>query len=280
MRLESTMMRPNPRLSALTLVLLTLCGCGTDQLVTTTPDAATITTVSLSPVPPLAVGSTVTLQAVARNGLGQAVPGEAFAWTTSDASVLSISAATGATITATGLARGTAEVRVSASGHSVSALVTVRPLTTVTPPPAGATPRSDPGLAVPGERWNLTVTLTSVSGPQVCFLRQLALGTSHQELMAVQRSGQSIALVHDLLNWPTDDVELAGTVMGNDFTATSGWGPGFQPCGGEVFYSFEASASGRFSADGRSLTAEEVWSYRLPSGDTTSLHFAWSATPQ
>jgi hypothetical protein len=37
---------------------------------------------------------------------------------------------------------------------------------------------------------------------------------------------------------------------------------------------------GRFSADGSILTAKEVWSYRLASGKTVSMHFDWSAIPQ
>jgi hypothetical protein len=148
------------------------------------------------------------------------------------------------------------------------------------PPPPLALP-GDPGLsALPGERWILITKLASVTGP-VCVDWPLAIGTSHQELMAVQRSGQSIALVHDLLNWPTDDVPLVGTITGNDFTATTATAPGSMLCSGaQVSLGFEASVSGRFSADGRSLTAEEVWSYRRPSGDTFSLHFTWSATPQ
>jgi hypothetical protein len=45
-------------------------------------------------------------------------------------------------------------------------------------------------------------------------------------------------------------------------------------------FRFEANVVGRFSADGRALSGTEVWSYRLTSGETVSLQFEWSATPQ
>ena len=53
---------------------------------------------------------------------------------------------------------------------------------------------------------------------------------------------------------------------------------GVAECGTE--FRFDANVVGRFSADGGALTGKEVWSYRLTSGETVTMHFDWSATPQ
>jgi hypothetical protein len=69
--------------------------------------------------------------------------------------------------------------------------------------PAPVTPRSDPGqTSLPGERWNLTTTLRSVSGPDVCWVPATNIGKSTDWLMAIQRSGESIHLVYDVRNFP------------------------------------------------------------------------------
>jgi hypothetical protein len=96
--------------------------------------------------------------------------------------------------------------------------------------------------------------------------------------MAVQRSGESIHLLYDVRNWPTDDVEHIGRVDGNHFEAASpSWTISFV-CGGvRTDYQFEAHVSGLFSADGRSLTATEVWSYQPASGEAIRFHFDWVA---
>lgn len=151
---------------------------------------------------------------------------------------------------------------------------------TSTASPAPVPPRPDPGL-VAGERWNLTTTLTSLSGPEVCWAPRTNIGRSIDWLMAIQRSGQSIHLLYDVRNYPSDHVEHVGTVVANDFTASSESWPGSFMCGeARSDYRFEANVSGRFSADGRTLTAAEVWSYRLTSGETVSFHFDWNATKQ
>jgi hypothetical protein len=148
--------------------------------------------------------------------------------------------------------------------------------------PAPVTPRSDPGqTSLPGERWKLTTTLRSVSGPDVCWVPATNIGTSTDWLMAVQRSGESIHLVYDVRNFPFPDVNHVGKVVAHDVVATNeGW-TGAYGCGGVRYeFRFEAKMVGRFSADGDALTGREVWSYRLTSGETVRMHFDWSAIPQ
>ena len=43
---------------------------------------------------------------------------------------------------------------------------------------------------------------------------------------------------------------------------------------------WEGHVSGRFSSDGYSLTATEVWSYRFTTGEKITVHIDWTATRQ
>jgi hypothetical protein len=107
------------------------------------------------------------------------------------------------------------------------------------------------------------------------------IGKSVDWLMAIQRSGGSIHLVYDVRNFPFVEVNHVGKVVAQDVVAASeGW-TGAHACDGARYeFRFEADMVGRFSADGSILTAKEVWSYRLASGKTVSMHFDWSAIPQ
>lgn len=148
--------------------------------------------------------------------------------------------------------------------------------------PVAVTPRLDPGqTSLPGERWTLTTTLRSVSGPNVCWVPAANIGKSADWLMAIRRSGESIHLTYDVRNFPFPDVNHAGKVAAHEVVATSeGWTGAFA-CGDVRYeFRFEANVVGRFSADGGALTGKEVWSYRLTSGETVRMHFDWSAVPQ
>ena len=147
--------------------------------------------------------------------------------------------------------------------------------------PVSATPsldtRPDPPQ-LPGNRWNLNTLQTAVAGPgsKVCWRNPD--GTRLAFLMAVQRSGESVSFVYDVHNWPYDSVEHKGRVAGGHFIASSE-SPGSFPCGGkQVEYVFEAEVSGQFSADGQALTATEVWTYKLTSGEAVSIAFDWVAS--
>ena len=150
---------------------------------------------------------------------------------------------------------------------------------TFTPSPAAPPP-------VAGERWNLTTTLRSATATNGCVLdtslNYLQVGSSSESLMTIERSGESIHLVVD----PTDDrLEYDGSVVADVLTViksehgftSSGW------CGekgGRVEFRGEIYISGRFSGDGHALTAEEVVTSQLNSGETLSFHYDWSATRQ
>jgi hypothetical protein len=45
-------------------------------------------------------------------------------------------------------------------------------------------------------------------------------------------------------------------------------------------YRFEGRVSGGVSSDGQTLTAKEVWSYTLTTGEEAALHLDWIATRQ
>src|SRR5260221_3605496 len=118
------------------LVAAVLFGCGgSDSTGTTTPPPppppnTTVTSIVLSPssVPALLVGATTTLSATAKNSAGVDVTSSAtFTWTTSDATVATVS---GGLVTAKGA--GTATI--AAAVGTVNASVTV----TVTPPAPAA----------------------------------------------------------------------------------------------------------------------------------------------
>jgi hypothetical protein len=148
--------------------------------------------------------------------------------------------------------------------------------------PAAIAARPDPGQAsLPGKRWRLTTTLRSVSGPDVCWAPATNIGKSADWLLAIQRSGESVRLVYDVRNFPFVDVNHVGKVVAHEVVASSeGWTGAFA-CGDVRYeFRFEANVVGRFSADGAALTAEEVWSYRLTSGETVKMQFDWGAIPQ
>jgi hypothetical protein len=135
-------------------------------------------------------------------------------------------------------------------------------------------------LPVPSGYWQLTTTLTSVAGPPVCFDGRGALGRTSNAVLDVRRDGEAITLLYDVGNYPTDHLELVGTVTGDRFEAMTSW-PGFQPCGGaRVDYEFESYVSGQISDDGAVILASERWTYRLDSDLEVVLWFSWEARRQ
>jgi hypothetical protein len=149
-------------------------------------------------------------------------------------------------------------------------------------PQVSAMPRLDPRPdppQVPGIRWNLTTIQTAVTGPgsKVCWRNPD--GTRIDWLMAVQRTSEAVSFLYDVHNWPSDHVEHKGRVAGEHFIASSESQPGYFPCAGtQVEFVFEAEVSGQFSADGQALTAREVWTYKLTSGEAVSIAFDWVAS--
>ena len=142
-------------------------------------------------------------------------------------------------------------------------------------PTAAASPTPFPPPANP--YWLLTTTLTQTTGQHVCPHWQPVVGRSVDWLMEVRRSGNTLTLVYDVRNVPTDHLELVGTINNDAFEAGASY-TGYMPCGGpRLDYLFESRVAGRFSSDGTRISARETWSYRVASGDAFVYYFDWSA---
>lgn len=132
--------------------------------------------------------------------------------------------------------------------------------------------------------WKVTQRFVSVDGPDNCWVREqrarLGPAVFPDLPMTVVRSGSSITLESAFFQ-----VNYAGTASGNDFTA-SGVKPldgGGTPCkDGTSFQQLPGASNltGSFSSDNQQLTATEVNSYRLTSGEPVTYTWAWQATRQ
>ena len=140
---------------------------------------------------------------------------------------------------------------------------------------------TSPSLPVPptsAQSWrgDLTSVLTAVSGPENCFTReQLRLGVPRTVAWALQvlRTGTTVSFSY------SDDYPETGMLNGNDFSARSVTFPiSFPSCPDGPVLSGTAytSVTGRFSDDGKHLTAHEAWTYEFTSGQVIML-FDWSA---
>jgi len=143
---------------------------------------------------------------------------------------------------------------------------------------------SAPSSAVPqpprpsGEQWTLTITSRDFSGPDDCSTYAKYVGESDDWSMTVERSGESIRLDISLLDDPDVQIEYTGTVESAVFTATSAQSIRGQVCGGSrVSLESKRRVSGRFSEDGRALTAQEESSGSLTTGETLVFHSDWIA---
>ena len=144
-------------------------------------------------------------------------------------------------------------------------------------PPIGATPPRPP--LYPPESWTLTAFITSVT-PHPCWSKDLT-GQRWDFALLVHRAEAMRLVVY----WdPTDGIEYVGSLSGQDFSLAGSFNSG-NPftlgCAGggpnEVVLS--GRVSGRFSDDGRSLSAEEVLSYRVVrTGEQVDVRYRWAAT--
>src|SRR5690242_3900019 len=123
--------------------------------------------------------------------------------------------------------------------------------------------RPDFGPAWETTLWTLTITPTGYSWPGMCGPQTEAL-LSEVVVMAIGRSGESIQLLFDVRN-SMDPTEYLGKVTADGlFTGSMPSWRGSLPCNGtSIDWRGEASVSGRFSENGRSLTAREVHSFAL-----------------
>ena len=151
------------------------------------------------------------------------------------------------------------------------------------PTPGTPTTPTPPGGSPSGTNWMLTQRFESVTGPDNCWVRrqrESLTGVAFSALdMTVDRSSGSITVKSQ---WFVED---AGTLNGSEFTAqqvkpldaTGGMtcpdGMTVNQLPGGV-----SNLSGRFSADDQLLTASEVNSYRLATGEPVIYTWEWRAT--
>ena len=171
---------------------------------------------------------------------------------------------------------------VVASAVLVSGCETGSPVPSVTTPTSIAPPAAPAPSPGPVPNWNLVTVLEAVTGPDSCFIQQqqqLGIPRSTLELMEVVRTGTTVVFDHDTRNFPNNDLQEAGTLVGNEFTARSETLPvSFPSCPDATMLkgTFDASVSGRFSDDGTHIAAREIWAYHFSSGEVAFV-IDWSA---
>ena len=146
--------------------------------------------------------------------------------------------------------------------------------------PTATEPPAPPVSSV--TNWIVTQRFVSVTGPDNCWVREQRVrwtGAIFPDLpMTITRTGGAISLDGDFF-----DVNFAGTASGNDFSASGKQplGGGGRPCqDGTSFQQMAgvSTLSGRFSSGDQLLTATEVNSYRLTSGEPVTYTWDWQAT--
>ena len=142
-------------------------------------------------------------------------------------------------------------------------------------PPILETPPKPP--LYPPESWTLNASFTSVT-PHPCW-RDLT-GRTFDYVLAVRRAEAMRLFVY----WdPTDGMEYVGSLSGQDFSL-AGINPGGSfsigcASGGSGEVILSGRVSGRFSDDGRSISAEEVLSYLVVrTGEQVDVRYRWAAT--
>jgi hypothetical protein len=145
--------------------------------------------------------------------------------------------------------------------------------------PSPTQPSSPTGAAT--TEWLVTQRFVSVSGPDNCWVREQrarwAPAIFPDLPMSVTRSGRSITVEGDFFQ-----VNYAGSLSGREFSA-SGVRPlngGGTPCqDGTSFQQLPGTSalSGLFAADDQAMTATEVNSYRLTSGEPVIYTWDWQA---
>ena len=137
---------------------------------------------------------------------------------------------------------------------------------------------SQPSLYPPGS-WALTSSIISVT-PHRCWRGDLA-GLTRDYVLAVRRAEAMRLFVY----WdPTDGIEYGGTLFERDFSLAGSFnrGEAFSlGCagGGQAEVILSGRVVGRFSADGHSMSAEEVLSYLMVrTGEQVDVRLRWTAT--
>jgi hypothetical protein len=121
--------------------------------------------------------------------------------------------------------------------------------------------------------WDVRTMPSGITIADPCFIQPAA--EASPMTVSVIRTDDRIAFAPD--GPPDEPFSATGTVDGNDFATNSAPWPTNERCpdGTVVTGTFVMNVTGRFSDDGRHLTAKESVTYRFPSGEST-LRFDWS----
>ena len=144
-----------------------------------------------------------------------------------------------------------------------------------TPPILATSPQ--PSL-YPPESWTLTASVSSVT-PHHCW-RDLTGLTLNFALIVHRAEAMRLVVYWD----PTDGIEYVGSLSGHEFFLAGDFNQGRSfnlGClsGGPNEVILTGRVSGRFSEDGRSLSAEEVLSYLVVrTGEQVHVRYRWAAT--
>jgi len=144
------------------------------------------------------------------------------------------------------------------------------------PPSIGVSPKPP---IYPPESWTLTTSVTSVT-PHPCW-KDLTGLTSDYALIVHSAEAMRLFVYWD---YPFDGIEYLGSLSGQDFSLAGGYNRGSSfplgcVSGGQVQVILTGRVSGRFSEDGRSISAEEVLSYLVVgTGEQVDVRFRWAAT--
>ena len=130
---------------------------------------------------------------------------------------------------------------------------------------------TEPKLMV-STSWSVTRTVTSVSGPDICLPGIPLRGQSEQGVFELRRRGDFAAFI--FFDTESSFSNYTGTMAGTVFTASRAEG---YICCNCVNFNATSNLSGRFSEDGSHLTASEVWTWTLDSGQVKTFTFEWSA---
>ena len=157
------------------------------------------------------------------------------------------------------------------------------------PPASPLAPAPPAPPAINGEKWDLTTAIASIAGPRECVAAGAydpTIDVSHS-LLTIERSGDSMHLITSSIPNPADAYEYTVIVAGTNFSGSGATIPseylGYFTCGqsGRDYVGRgEARLAGRFSADGKTLTADQELVFLLMSGNVITYHFAWTATRQ
>ena len=150
---------------------------------------------------------------------------------------------------------------------------------TVISNPIAPTPETRPNPPLyPPESWTLTASVTSVT-PHPCWTDLTGL-TSDSALIVRRAEAMRLFVYWD----PTDGIEYLGSLSGQDFSLAGEFNRGNSfslgcVSGGHVEVILTGRVSGRFSDDGRSISAEEVLSYYyVRTGEQVDVRYRWAAT--